>query len=225
MRPHAFVVTTQPNRNLEPEAIHIVSRAASVITHRAREAAADPVNRPLTMEWISSLLFWTQLLIAVALYAVVSLSPKLMMFVNLRTDYVKAQSQLINLEQQVEELKKVVTALEGDPRILNELARIEVDASRPGEQSITLSPELTLQSRITQQRVHTPDVALAWYEPLLATFVENRQLRTTCLSVAAALILLSFTFFQPSDLTVNTPNRGVIRSSLVAFLERYSRRK
>ena len=70
---------------------------------------------------------------------------------------------------------------------------------RPGEERISLSSDLTLQSRITQQRSHATEVSRAWYHPLLSIFAEDHQLRMTSLAVAAALVLISFTFFQPSE--------------------------
>ncbi len=186
---------------------------------KRRPSAETPPARPLTMEWISSLLFWSQLLLAVALYAAVSLAPKLLVYVDLQNDFVKTQSQLVYLEQQVDELKKVVETLERDPRMIQELARIDLDAARPGEERIALSPDLKVQSRITQQRVHAPEVTRAWYMPLLTTFAQNHQLRTSCLCVAAALVLISFTFFQPSDLGAEGGH-----STLGALAMRYRRR-
>lgn len=191
--------------------------------NKHRSDSAAQVDPPLAMEWISSLLFWSQLMIAVGLYAAVSLSPKLLVSVNLQMDFVKAQSQLVHLEQQVDELKKVVDTLERDPRMIQELARIDLDAARPGEERIALSPDLKLQSRITQQRIHTPEVTRAWYMPLLTTFAENRQLRTSCLCVAATLVLISFTFFQPTELGAPASG-GVIGGSLSVLAQRYRRR-
>lgn len=193
-------------------------------TETQRPSESRPAEPRRAMEWISSLLFWFQLLLAVALYAAVSLAPKLNVMVKLQTEFLKTQSQLVSLENQVSEMQKVVKALESDPRILKQLARLEWDAARPGEERIELSPDLTLQRRITQQREHSPEISRAWYMPLLTTFAENRQLRTTCLSVAAALVLISFTFFLPGELPETEGSPRNLRGLISAIFRRYGSR-
>jgi len=154
------------------------------------------------LSWVVSLLFWGQLLLAAALYASVALSPKLMSYVGLRTEYTRSQSQLVLLEQQVNELQQVTEALQNDPRVLRELARIDLDAVRPGEERIPLQNELMLQSRVVPRRIHEPEVTRTWYQPALEAFATNSRLRTGFLLAAASLILISFTFFHPSQAAV-----------------------
>ncbi len=180
-----------------------------------------PAPQARAIEWISSLLFWGQLLLAVGLYAAVALAPKTLVWEKLRADYLKTQSQLVNLEQQVGEVKKVVTALEHDPKLIQELARIDLDATRPGEEKMELGSDLILQSGITQKRVHQTEVTRAWYFPLLATFAENKKLRTTSLTVAASLVLIAFTFFQPSENASFSSGWSSIRSGASALVGRY----
>lgn len=181
----------------------------------------QPEIPPRAIEWISSLLFWGQLLLAVGLYAAVALAPKALVWEKLRADYLKTQSQLVNLEQQVDEVKKVVTALERDPSLIQELARIDLDATRPGEEKMELGADLILQSGITQKRVHQTEVTRSWYFPLLATFAENVKLRTTSLTVAASLVLIAFTFFQPSESAAFSSGWTSIRSGASALAGRY----
>ena len=176
---------------------------------------------PRAIEWISSILFWAQLLLAVGLYAAVALAPKLLVAEKLQSDYRKIQSQLVNLEQQVDEVKKVVTALEKDPKLMQELARVDLDAVRPGEERLSLSPDLVLQSGITQARMHETEVSRPWYFPLLAIFAENVKLRTTSLAVAASLVLIAFTFFQPSESASFSIGWGAICSSISGLAKRY----
>jgi len=182
---------------------------------------SSPVAEPRAIEWISSLLFWSQLLLAVGLYAAVALAPKALVWEKLRADYLKTQSQLVNLEQQVDEVKKVVTALERDPRLIQELARIDLDATRPGEEKMELGSDLILQSGITQKRVHALEVSRPWYFPLLSTFAENTKLRTTSLTVAASLVLIAFTFFQPSETATFSSGWSSVRSGVATLAARY----
>ena len=151
-----------------------------------------------TVQLVVSLLFWTLLLIAATLYGAVALSPKLLIWSELHADYVKTQTQLVSLEQRVTELRDVTQALENDPRILQELARVDLDAAAADEERIELPVELTLQSRLSAER-NIPEVTRVWYLPIVRVFVENERLRTTSLLSASALVLIAFVFLHPSQ--------------------------
>ena len=151
-----------------------------------------------TLEWIVSLMFWGQLLLATTLYTAVALSPKLHTFLKLQSEHSRTQSQLVSLENHIEELDKVVEVLQKDPRVVEELARLDLDASKPGEKRIPLEGGVNLQSRLGEV-VHAPDVARAWYEPLVQMFAERTSLRITALVVAGVLVVISFTFFHPAQ--------------------------
>lgn len=151
-----------------------------------------------TLEWMVSLLFWGQMILAASLYGVVALAPKLTSYVELRSEHLKRQTQLISLENHIHELEKVVESLHNEPRVMEELARLDLDASRPDEKRIPLEGGVTLQSRLGQS-THVPKVGRVWYEPFLRAFAETTSLRATSLGVAAALVVISFTFFHPSQ--------------------------
>lgn len=151
-----------------------------------------------TVQLVVSLLFWSLLLIAATLYGAVSLSPKLLTWTELHTDYVKTQTQLVSLEQRVTELRDITQALENDPRILQELARVDLDAAAADEERIELPVELTLQSRMSAETTQ-PAVTRSWYLPIVRAFVENQHLRQTSLWSAAALVLIAFVFLHPSQ--------------------------
>jgi|AP95_1055475.scaffolds.fasta_scaffold123903_1 hypothetical protein len=154
-----------------------------------------------SVQLVVSLLFWGLLLLAGVLYGAVSLAPKLLINAELDTRYRKVQSQLVGLEQRVTELRYITLALENDPRILQELARIDLDAASPDEERIHLPAELTLQSRVTDFRSNAPEVTRAWYLPILRAFAENERLRLTSLLSAAALVIIAFLFLHPSQAT------------------------
>ena len=151
-----------------------------------------------TFEWIVSLMFWSQMIVAASLYGAVSLSPKMVSLVQLQKGHLQKQAQLVSLENHISELERVVDSLQNDPRVIEELARLDLDAARPDEKRISLDDGLTLQSRLSQP-THVPDVGRAWHEPALYEFSRNRSLRATSLAVAAALVVISFTFFHPSQ--------------------------
>lgn len=174
-----------------------------------------------TLQWIISLLFWGQLLLAAVVYGAVALAPKVVTLIALRNDHLVTQAQLVWLEQQVQELQQVTEVLENDPRILQELARIDLDVTRPGETRIPLDSDLMLQSRITEQRPMMPDVTRRWYEPLVSAFAINQQLRRVSLLSAIVLILISFTFFHPSQSAQFSVGLRTIRDSMRSMSGRY----
>src|SRR5262245_13427599 len=99
-----------------------------------------------TLGWLASLLFWGCLLVAVSLYGVVVLSPKVIAFLELDQEYRVNQARLVRMERQVEYFDKVAGALEKDPAFAAELARIEFDAAKPGETRIAVDKGLSLQA-------------------------------------------------------------------------------
>jgi cell division protein FtsB len=175
---------------------------------------------PSTLEWIVSLFFWGQMTIAASLYGLVSLAPKLTAFVELQNEHLKTQTQLVSLENHIHELEKVVVSLEDDPRVIEELARLDLDAARPDETRIPLEGGVTLQSRLGRS-IHVPDVGRAWYQPLLRAFAENTSLRATSLGVAAALVVISFTFFHPSQARSFHSGWRNLRAGFTACVARY----
>lgn len=173
------------------------------------------------MQWVISLLFWGQLALAAALYGAVATAPKLATWLALRNEHLQTQTQLVWLEQQVEELRQVTEALEKDPRILHELARIDLHATRPDEEHLTLNPELILQSRLTEQRLHRPAVSRRWYEPVVQVFATHQPLRRAALGTAAALILIAFTFFHPSQAGQFSIGWQAARTGMASLSGRY----
>lgn len=174
-----------------------------------------------TLQWLVSFLSWAMILTATALYAAVSLAPKLVNWSELRSEYRRTQSQLVYLEQQVSDVEKIVQTLEEKPELLEELARVDLDTVKSDEERIPVGAELTLQSRVTMQRNYEPDVTRAWYVPILSAFATNTRLRTVSLIVAAALVVISFTFFHPSQAQSFSSGWKSIREGAAFVASRY----
>jgi len=183
--------------------------------------ASESQHETSLLQWFVSFLFWGQLMIAGVLYGSVAMAPKLSTYVELDDDYVTGQTELVQLERQVFELRKITESLEQDPGLLEELARIDLDATRPGEEQIPLQDNLTLQSRITRQYASTSHSTEQWYSPFLTAFAMDHQLRTTSLLFAAGLVLVAFTFFQPSQAERFSSGWKNLRNSSAAMLARY----
>ncbi|MGZ0171848.1 MAG: FtsB family cell division protein [Planctomycetales bacterium] len=185
------------------------------------QRASDSQHETSLLQWFVSFLFWGQLMVAGILYGSVAMAPKLATYVELDDDYVTTQTELVQLERQVFELRKITESLEQDPGLLEELARIDLDATRPGEEQIPLQDNLTLQSRITRQYTATAHSTEQWYSPFLTAFATDHQLRMMSLLAAAGLVLVAFTFFQPSQAERFSSGWKNLRDGSSAMLARY----
>ncbi len=144
-----------------------------------------------------SLAFWCSLILAAALFAMASLAPKLVTRETLSRQFQQQQSRLLELELQTEQLGRVVTALELDPEFAAEIARLEFDAMRPGEEVIAVDAalQLTPVSRHAASSPRPADEEHSW-QPRVNQFAADAQLRQGLLVVAAILVVVAFTFLQ-----------------------------
>lgn len=144
-----------------------------------------------------SLAFWVSLVASAMLFAAVSLAPKLLAWRTLQEQFRSQQTRLLVLEQQTEQLDRVVQALEQDPQFSAELARLEFDALRPGEEVIAVDGSLSLnpivhdrpEARISAQ---SADPWLPWLKRLAG----DEPLRLGLLAAAACVVIVAFTFLH-----------------------------
>lgn len=170
-----------------------------------------------------SLSFWLTLLCAAVLYAGVALSPRLLAHIELQRRFYESQVRLVQLERQAEQLARVVQALHTEPDFAAELARVDFDAVRPGEEHIPVEPELALDTRTSAAPSPLPAATLPWYAPLVKQPAENHQLRNALLVAAAVLVLFGFTCLHESHADQLRLGAGLIRSGAVAVIRRYRR--
>ena len=183
--------------------------------NRQPQRNRDDQHETSLLQWFGSFLFWGLLLIAGTLYGSVAMAPKLSTYVGLNDEYVTGQAELVRLERQVHELQKITESLEQDPAILEELARIDLDATRPGEELIPLCDDLTLQSRVSKVRITESDSTDWWYSPFLTAFTSDQRLRTM------SLVLVAFTFFQPAQSARFHTGSNNLRGGSSAGVARY----
>lgn len=158
---------------------------------------------------ILSLAFWLCLLSAAGVFAGVTLSPKLLTRQTLAERYREQQFRLLRIEQQVEQLDRVVVALDRDPHFAAQMARLEFDVARPGEELIPVDQALTLGTATEQpppERGRSVE-AQSW-QPTLERLATDRVLRWQLLAAAAALVVLAFTFLQDSGIPVPEAEAG-----------------
>ena len=153
-----------------------------------------------------SLAFWVMLAVAGACFAATLLAPKLASLLELEHEFQAGQLRLNRLEQQTLQLEQLVKALKDDPQFAAELARLEFDAIRPGEEILAVSGPLVMNPRlVAEHALNGPATDASGYDPWFAPTV--RQLagspswRNALLATAATLTLLAFTFLQECSST------------------------
>ncbi|WP_145460205.1 hypothetical protein [Gimesia panareensis] len=171
--------------------------------------------------WMISLTFWLLLFLAASLFAAVVLSPRYLSYLELRNEYLSNQVQLVTLENQVEYLKQIAHSLEHDPEFRSEVARVDFDAVRPGEERIAVDPDLALDLPKWNPRRKIPVTSRAWYVPMLSVLSENQKIRSSILLTAGVIVVLSFTFLHESQSRqLETVTRST-KDFLSLFLSRY----
>jgi cell division protein FtsB len=149
-------------------------------------------SRETGNSWLTSLAFWLCLFTAAALYATVTLSPKLLAFLTLNREYHANQWKLVSLMKQVDHLQKVIDAQKNDPAFVREQARSDFDVASPDEQRIPVDSHLRLNIGTGNADLAVAAAELPWYSPLLATVARSRSVANTLLGTAALLILYAF---------------------------------
>ena len=171
-------------------------------------------NEESRIGWMISLTFWILLFIAASLFAAVVLAPRYLSYLNLRNEYLTNQVQLVSLENQVEYLKEIAHSLENDPEFRSEVARVDFDATSPGEERIAVEPDHALdvpQWNPNQKASVT----------MLGVLSENQNVRSSILLTAAVIIVLAFTFLHESQTPqLETVTRST-RNLFAVLLSRY----
>ncbi|HEX6986201.1 MAG TPA: hypothetical protein VF170_12545 [Planctomycetaceae bacterium] len=155
----------------------------------------DPPPADRDDGWGTAFAFWGTLLVAGALFASVSLAPKLKTLAGLRAEYAANQLRLVELERRADELERVAEALEHDPSFAAELAKVEFAAARPGDERIAVPEALRLGAAEEAHRDGLrPPSPGAWSIPpmLLDPLATHRGLRIMLLTAAAGLASAAF---------------------------------
>lgn len=150
-----------------------------------------------------SLAFWMCLLASGGCFAVVALAPKYIQWQRLNEQFAVNQHHLVAVEQRTLQLRQVVAALEEDPAFVEELARVEFDAIRPGEEVIPVEPALQLDARMTANRVAPMHGILPGWQTWLAQLAAHQELQSVLLLTSAVLVIAAFTWLhepgEPDD--------------------------
>ncbi len=156
----------------------------------------DETATTVRHDWIASLAFWCCLIVAAVLFAAVALGPKLVTSIELRKEYLDNQAKLVAMENRAQYLDKVADALESDPQFAAEVARIDFDAARPGDERIAVDKSLSLSAPHYEPPPTNISQELPWYAPYAKFLAGNSATRPLMAIVAAALVVVAFTFLH-----------------------------
>lgn len=164
-----------------------------------------PSTATAAQGWATSLLFWLCLVLAATMYGGVALAPKLLSWLTLKQEHYTHQVRLVQLERKVKYLGRVVDAMENDAEFAAQLARVDFDAARPGDERIAVDSNLSLDARDRPAAAPVLPRTASLLVPLLRQVTDRPELRRALLTIAAALILFAFTFLQEPTIEVAPP--------------------
>lgn len=183
------------------------------------EVAADTLGDPGPSMAVS-LCFWATLMFAVSLYAVVALAPKLAVWAKANREHSHNLSQLSALENRVEYLERVDTALETDPEFVENIAGVQSGKSdRPGT-AIPVSGSLMFGHDESAFQTSEP-AAPAFWERWAFVAASHRSLRTFLLVSSACLTLFAFTFLNDAGSNLVFAAGRLTRAAASLPLQRY----
>jgi hypothetical protein len=183
---------------------------AKVELHESSEPASEsPETVSQTAgSLLMSVAFWLALLAAAAMYAAVALSPKLADWVNVRQHYLSNAERLKQLEDEVDYLERVATALKSDPEFAIRLVRANQDPRSSDSEFVPVANDLVFsggqQVAVTQPQVLQPRLV-----NLIFHLASHRQHRHWLLITSASLTLVAFTLFNDTGV-------GIVRITLNA---------
>jgi len=171
--------------------------------------------------WVISLAFWLSLLLSASCFAAVALAPKLLDAVTTDAEYQQNQTLLVALEQQVSYLERVRDALENDREFAAELARVDFDVARAGDERIAVDPAMSLDAAPSVSSSVNAGRQLYAYVPLLELLARDQAVRTALLILAAIVTLAAFTFLHEPRPDPDRPAGGRCDVGIGRLIARY----
>jgi hypothetical protein len=163
---------------------------------------------------VIALAFWCCLGISAALFAAVTLAPKLRSYRELRHEYDALERKLAVEERQVQHLQQVADALRNDPDFASELARADFGTD-DSEERIPVDPRLNLDDasklnaavrQAAADEARGLDSAAVLDTALLDRLCDSPPLRRSLLAAGGFLILVGFTFLSGDARLVTGPD-------------------
>ncbi len=148
--------------------------------------------------------FWLCLFSSAALFASVSLAPRLVEWHELHLLTLDRQQRLVVLDRHIQHLENVVDAWEFDPHFQLEMSRQAVTDPEEG-QLIPLDQSLTVN--LNAPTINGPSVPLVvpWYIPILRTLSVPSDWRRRVLWVSAGFCLFAFVALREREQPCSQP--------------------
>ena len=188
------------------------------------EANTQHVAEPqdASVSWAVSLCFWFALLVAAAVYGSVALSPKFAVWNKVRTEYQNNVRQLVALEDDVEYLERVETALKTDPEFVQRLTGVsKLNSDAPGEELIPVSGSLLFGQSDEVAALEIAAIELPFYHGIILRLASDEQLRMILLCFSACLTVFAFTFLNDAGQGVVYSAGSMIKQVVMLPMRRY----
>ena len=158
----------------------------------SNEDAAAPKDGAAGL--VLSLAFWLSLIVAAGLFAMGTLSPKVVAGWRHAGELERQMARVSALAEQVERLENEAHALESDPDYLAARARQDLGLKPEGTRLIKVLGDAPLAATVEEavDPAEPPAASLKWVERVAG----DSLLRARMLTIAAALVLFGFAFLH-----------------------------
>lgn len=137
----------------------------------------------------NSLLGWSSIFLAGMIYAALTLAPRIVLWEQLSRKQAASRERLEELHAQTRQLESIVTALERDSRLVEEIARSEWNVESANDESIVVDSSLRT-SFVQDQREPHAEIRPAAYIPWLRAVSVDESLRGKLMLAAIALCFI-----------------------------------
>ncbi|MEI7699808.1 MAG: hypothetical protein WCK86_08440 [Planctomycetia bacterium] len=172
-----------------------------------------------------SLAFWCSLAAAASVYAAVALSPKFVVWIDVRQQHRDNALRLHELEQQVDYLERVVQTLKTDPEFARRVAEsgntaptVAAEANVPTPRDGSTEFESVLDSSAAKTQLLSPDSLV-----VIRRIASEHKLRSALLTGSAAVTLFAFTLLNEAGGSLVISAFSAIIGTLKSLFRRYVR--
>jgi cell division protein FtsB len=152
-----------------------------------------PILKTMAMRHFSvwnSLFGWSSIVLAGAIYAVLTLAPRIVLWESLSRERDASRERLEQLHARTQELESLVGALESDPRLVEEIARSEWRIEPVSEEAIAVDSSLAASFSQAARQSDIQPARPAAYVGWLRAISVDESLRGKLMLAAIALCFL-----------------------------------
>jgi hypothetical protein len=172
-------------------------------------SADQEINTSRHSDLSRSVGFWVTLFVALGLYGMAVLSPKLAGREELLSESHTQRIQLLHNQQKLTRLQQVAASLQQDSRFVEELLQRDRKSQPHGdEEIIPLEGNLVYRENKPEQEASAAAAMRnpPWYAPLLRAIGHSPDIRGVLLLSSVVLILFAFGFLQLPESHGENPN-------------------